>query len=270
MNGIVVGGGNDNGNTNRSAVTLYVFSSWQNPNGGAAGYELPHVLVPADGLWTVPAQEGGIARTVSGTSFAAPQVAGIVASLQEKHANLKFWSSASLALLMVGADVSTTAPTWLSLSDGVDDKDGAGLVNAQLSRRACDKANGGQVAQVSAFDYGTFFESSTPAGSTYSEVWNARVQPHSALRVAMKLNAVNSCTSGDPESCTVQNFPRTTLRIISGSGLVMASSANINSTYQYAVVSNFSGVAFDYGITVRIDSWDGLTFTDFGIAWSGE
>ena len=268
VNAIVVGAVDDHGSTSPATATLASFSSWQNPSGGAAGYEVPHVMAPGVAVVTVPAQAGGSLVAVNGTSFATPQVSGIVAALQEKYSNLKFWPSGSLALLMVGANEDIDGPQWLSLSDAEDDKDGAGLVNARGARRACDKVDGGGVSAQSAFDIGTFFSSTLHAGGTYTEIWNAQAAPFFTLRVALKVNAINSCTAGDVASCTVQKFPRMTLTVRKA-GTAVGVSANINSTYQFVAVGNGSTTA-NYTIEVRLDDWDTLTVDDFGIAWSSE
>lgn len=269
MNAIVVGNADDHGSPDPANATLNPDSRWQNPSGGVLGLELPHFLAPGTHVTTVPKRASGGLSTGSGTSFSAPQVSGLVAALQEKNPDLKGYAPASLAILLVSGTRSIYGSgSWLSLSDGVDDHDGTGLVDA-LNARRCEKVDGGAVSNHSAMDYGFWTSSSLPAGTTYGEIWNARAAAGRVLRVALKVEAMPStCSDGDAGSCGALKWPRVTLTVRKGSSTW--TSSNANNSYQYLAVPNNTSSSAFYTIEARVDSWDGLTVTGFGLAWSSE
>ncbi len=119
-NGPVVGGADDHGSTSRTGLTMYDFgagngSAWQNYS---TGWELPHVVAPAVNIDTVSNFPAAGVRQCTGTSFAAPQVSGIVASLMETSPILKTWPEIVLPMLLVSSftDASPDGPDGNSFS----------------------------------------------------------------------------------------------------------------------------------------------------------
>lgn len=89
-NGLVVGGADDEGDPDRTHLDkMYSNSSWINPGSNPTGWELPHVVAPARSIYTVPSNGGSSLKSVTGTSFATPQVSGIGAILQSAVPALK-------------------------------------------------------------------------------------------------------------------------------------------------------------------------------------
>lgn len=265
-NGLVVGAADDNGDMDRDDLkAMASFSSWINTSNGAAGNELPHIVAPGDHVKTVDGA-GGTAD-VSGTSFSTPQVSGVAASVMEVSSDLNIWPEGLFAVLLAGPEQDVVGGWPLSLSDSVDDKDGVGAVNAWGSAQiAMKKVDGGNSAWPRGHDYGGINASYTPAGSTYSEAWNASVPAGRTLRVAAVLFAKGDC-SGDETTCGGRDFAHFRLRGLQGS-TVRGQSANFNGNYQYFGWKNTGTSQVTIKIEIKIEDWDGLSGTTYGMAWS--
>ena len=90
-----------------------------------------------------------VGLTFSGTSMAAPAVAGAAAMIQEANATLRSWPEGCRAILMAAATRNPAGGTWHSdLVAGVDAADGAGALDAAEavriagSRRSPNTATG--------------------------------------------------------------------------------------------------------------------------------
>ncbi|MBE7483047.1 MAG: hypothetical protein HS104_24115 [Polyangiaceae bacterium] len=199
---------------------------------------------------------------------AAPQVAGMAATMQELNPSLKYWPEAMVPIIMAGADEDTDN-TLLSLEDGVDDRDGAGLVNAYRSTDvATAKLDGGNSPSFYGHDYGTIYASSTPEWAFYSEQYKARALNGWQLRVAAFFQTRPTCPASPGSwSCTANPYPLFWLLVYDGSTLV-GWSFNGNNNYKYTAFTNTSGVQRDYTIKLYVVAWNGLPATTFGVAWS--
>jgi hypothetical protein len=125
-NCIVVGGSDDNNTSSRVDDSIYADEDHANR---IPGLEVPHVVAPAvsvriltDASW----QPGW------GTSLAAPQVSGLAASIIGSNTSLSGYPEAVRALIMATATNDVDGQS-LDLSDAVDDRDGAGAINARLA-----------------------------------------------------------------------------------------------------------------------------------------
>ncbi|MCL4751372.1 MAG: S8/S53 family peptidase, partial [Myxococcales bacterium] len=271
-NGLSVGGSLESpGSPDRSQATADENKSYLNGSSGANGYEVPHLTAISEGVNTAGYMEAyPTAYNWGGTSVAAPQVAGIAASLQEANPALKAWPEAMVPGLMASANEDTDN-TVLSLHDGIDDRDGAGLINATEAffvLQASAKMNGGNSAVPDGHDYGTLLASTTPVYTYYSEQYNARVAAGYELRVAAFMQTRPTCSSSqNSNSCSANPYPSFLLLVYDG-GTYVKGSSNANNNYQYVAFVNGSGVQKDYTIKVMMLDWAGLSGTTFGIAWS--
>lgn len=268
-NGLVVGGTLEyNDSSNRSLAYADQDKSYVNGTYGASGYEVPHVSAISEHVSTAGHDPGTALLEYGGTSAAAPQVAGLVASMQELNPALKNWPEAMVPAIMASADEDTD-DVVLSLDDGIDDRDGAGLISGY---RAPDvvlaKVNGGNSPTQTGHDYGTMYASSTPAWTLYSEQYNARVYNGWKLRTAAFLQTRPTCPQNPGSwSCGPNPYPVFWLLVYDGTTLV-GWSLNANNNYKYVALTNTSGSQKDYVIKLYLVGWNGLPATTFGVAWS--
>jgi hypothetical protein len=110
-NVITVGASNDAGNPNWSGDSMAAFSAYIDP--GNSDREKPEVAAPGESITAVDP-----VGTDSGTSFAAPQVAGLAAALMNRNVNLDNRPLAMKAILMASAAVNIENSRRLSELDG--------------------------------------------------------------------------------------------------------------------------------------------------------
>jgi hypothetical protein len=268
-NAVSVGGAQDNDNLDRNATVLWPSTSWKNPDGlGAGGQELPHVVAPARNIATVPVHPNQGYRNSGGTSLATPQVSGLAASLKQLK---PMYPDNFIPILMVSAERGVDGPP-LSLSDDVDDRDGAGLMNAKL---AYDLAMSPIPASGSTASRGWFTNWTTPErtpdGSVLYTAYTS-VPSGKTLRVAAQELVHVACGSPATNSnCTSVAGPAISLELsVPGGGSTwtsFAQSANFATSYQYLSVPR----AGTYRIQLRVVDWAGVTGTTYwGIAWTSD
>lgn len=130
-NVITVGAADDNDDPDWSGDQMWPSSAYTNPVSLHSDREKPEVV--AAGVDIVSLGIGGtISPPTSGTSHAAPQVAGLVALLNDRNASLRYWPEAAKAIIMASATHNITGPTIIVQNQG-DLRDGAGAINAALA-----------------------------------------------------------------------------------------------------------------------------------------
>ncbi|BAM01518.1 putative protease [Caldilinea aerophila DSM 14535 = NBRC 104270] len=117
-NVIAVGNVDDNNTVSWSDDVMWGTSSHLNPN---TGVEKPEVAAPGTNINTVAGQGP------PGTSYAAPQVAGLAALLMQRDTDLKNWPTAVKAIIMASAIHNIEGDRRLS------GQDGAGSIDAVLA-----------------------------------------------------------------------------------------------------------------------------------------
>jgi hypothetical protein len=175
-----------------------------------------------------------------------------------------------MAAMIASADENVSGVWPLNLNDLYDDADGAGLVNAFIAMfvlGADAKKNGGNAAAAYGHDYGTLYKSSTPAGTYYSEVWNASVAPGQRLRVAGVFHGTNSCGSPPSASnCGQVDYPRVNMYIFDG-GSIASNSLSMTNNYNLVTAVNSSGSTKTYQIKLWLSSWSTVTLSYYSVAW---
>lgn len=132
-NALVVGGSDDKGTTSFYDDTIYNCSSWRNPTSVHNDRELPYMVAPA-----VNIDSAGLTDT--GTSFAAPQVAGTMALVEARNNSFGSWPEMKRALMLATSFRNVDGGTPVNLPAG-DLKDGAGLLHSAEAVTLADPAN---------------------------------------------------------------------------------------------------------------------------------
>jgi len=128
-NVLSVGAFDDNNDPSWSNDQMWPSSPWINPASPNNDREKPEVVAVGRNV-TALGVNNQIA-TWEGTSFAAPQVAGLDALLIHRHSDLTLWPEASRAIIMASATHNITGPS--GIPTGQDLRDGAGAINAVLA-----------------------------------------------------------------------------------------------------------------------------------------
>ena len=121
-------------NDTATGMAPTVLSTFRNPTSSHGDRELPQICANGDKV-----SSNGIFNW-SGTSFAAPAIAGIAALLQESSFTLKSWPEAVRAILMASAERNLAGMDWWSdLSINKQDGwDGSGAVDANAAVAIAD------------------------------------------------------------------------------------------------------------------------------------
>jgi hypothetical protein len=130
FNVLTVGGIDDNDTETWADDAIANFSSWRNP---VDGREKPEVCAPAVDITTTAL--GGDFTTVPGTSFAAPQVTGIVAQLLEQDQSMVYAPELTKAIIMATAIHNVVG------NPRMDDKEGVGTVDASAAYQCVNEGN---------------------------------------------------------------------------------------------------------------------------------
>lgn len=170
-NVITVGATDDNNNADWSDDQMWPDSAYVNPVSPHNDREKPEVVavganVTALGVNNVP-------QTRSGTSHAAPQVAGLVALLVHRNSALSYWPEAVKAIIMASATHNITGPTIIVRGQG-DLRDGAGAINAALADAVAQlQAQASTTCQVPCW-WGHYIDNSNfPVGTDWERTFHA-------------------------------------------------------------------------------------------------
>ncbi len=136
-NVLAVGAYDDKNTTRWEDDEMADFSARLNPASDHGDREKPEVVAPGRYIRTISA--GNTVVEESGTSYAAPQVAGLGALLIHRNSSLSSWPEASRAIIMASATHNITGPT--NIPTGQDLYDGAGAINALFADDAAQNRN---------------------------------------------------------------------------------------------------------------------------------
>ena len=261
FNVLNVGGSNDCGDATRSNDLIYCKNSDLNP--ASTDRELLHLVAPAQDITAESLTCG------SGTSFAAPMVAGIAAQLIDKNSAVADWPEVMRSILMTSATENVDG-VRLDLLDAVDDRDGAGEVDAEVAvglAAATCKVNGNNNPSELGHDYGTITAAGTPAGQFYSEQYRALTSSQSKrIRVVLSWDGTANCTdSADSTTCGATSLDADfDLEVFDGDGIQKGISNTTDNSYEFVEFEPDPDQT--YTIKIKVWSWT-ATQTYFGLSW---
>lgn len=249
-----------------AASKMSPFSVYRNPASPRGDRELPELCANGDGV-------SAVGLSMSGTSFAAPAVAGCVALIQGVDGNLKSSPEGCRAVLLAGARINVRDATWwANVASPVDARDGVGAVDAAESVRiARQRVTPNSDAAQRGWDMNllsnTAFDASTQLSAAAYRV-SAPEGFDGAPYVKAAL-AWNSTIKGvTPEGVSVQATSMLTvdldLMVYDEADKLVASSQSWDNSYE---VAEFVGeVGKVYTIKVRRTRADDDTW--YALAWT--
>jgi hypothetical protein len=251
-------------NHNDTASGMSATTCFRNPSSAHGDRELPEIAANGTGV-------SAVGLTKSGTSMAAPAVAGAVACMQEANRTLKSWPEGCRAILMAAAWRSPDGSTWRSdLIAGRDGVDGAGaldtkaavdIANSRSSRDGAPKRRG--------WDIGTSRSSDNDAGgfSTYSyKIAVPRTTFRPQVKVALAWDS--HVSSFDLFGINIPLSSSLTvdldLHVRDSNGNQVAVSNSYDNSYEIAEFAASPGQTYD----VKIRRWSGTDDVWYGVAWT--
>jgi hypothetical protein len=239
-----------------------VFSVYRNPPSPHGDRELPELAangsrVTATGL------------TYTGTSQAAPAVAGIVAQMQSAHSSLPTWPEGARAILLAGARRNVVGGTWWQdVAAGANARDGSGSANAMESHRIVSvRRSKDNSPQRRGWNAGYLTSSDFDPVTRYADFdYRVRV-PNSifgprTVKVALTWTSKIDIDGGGPvDSKLAVDLD---LHIVNSTGQIVAFSVSWDNSYEVAEFVGQRGAEY----RIRIRRFSGTEPTYHGIAWT--
>ena len=125
-------------NHNDGATALDPTSVFKNPASTHGDREMPGISANGTAVSAI-----GLTTNNTGTSFAAPAVAGAAALLQQQAPILKSWQEGVRAILLASAGRKLSGSTWFQgVQNKLDQGDGAGALNVSEACRIAQHRTG--------------------------------------------------------------------------------------------------------------------------------
>jgi hypothetical protein len=251
------------GNHNDAATAIDGGSISGNPYSPHGDRELPEIC--ANGT----AVEGvGITQNNTGTSFAAPAVAGSAALLHQIAPHLAWWPEGTRAVLLAGAVNVTGKTWWRDVRAGVDAADGAGALDiAESARIARNHSNRDNAGELRGWDAGTFdLQDFDPVGD-WEHFYRVRIPDLGGGRVKVAF----AWASDEPDPSTFPLYLEQPddydLYVYEGDKLV-AWSASWDNTYEIAEFWGDAGKTYTIRIYRAPSDRTAVYARYYGIAWT--
>ena len=251
-------------NHNDTASGLASDTCFRNPSSAHGDRELPEISANGTGV-------SAVGLNLSGTSMAAPAVAGAVACLQEANGTLRSWPEGSRAILLASAWRNPDGSTWRSdLISGRDSLDGSGaldtkaavdIARSRSSRNGTPKRRGWDVGTSRSSDY------QSDGYSTYSyKIAVPRTTFRPQVKVALAWDSHVSTFDffgiHIPLSSTLTTD--LDLHVRDSGGNQVALSNSYDNSYEIAEFAARPGETYD----IKIRRWSGTDDVWYGVAWT--
>jgi hypothetical protein len=256
------------GNHDDDALFMASDSSFKNPASTAGDRELPTIAANGTAVTS-------IGLTGSGTSFAAPATAGVVALMQSVNGILKSWPEACRAILFASANRNVSGSDWSTdLYNHIDASDGAGALEANYAVQIAENpappgsavsaqgwfADNLVSSSIGSDRLATFsFKAGVPAGPEGPIFFHNLYTFKAALAWNSKLT---TDASGNPltSALTVD----LDLIVRDSKGAQVAVAASYDNSYEIVEFPCVKGEVYD----IIIRRWAGTDSVWYGIAWN--
>ncbi|MCC7014796.1 MAG: S8 family serine peptidase [Planctomycetes bacterium] len=211
-NVITVGAFDDKNTFAWSGDTMSTFTSWVDPISTHSDREKPEISAPGTGIrsTTTASPWVGTYGSTNGTSYAAPIVTGAAVQMMQRNAVLQSWPESVKAILMTTALHDIEAPTRLS------EKEGAGSLVAIYADQIVRRIGG---------NWGGISYSCSAAATT--DLTSMALTSGRRLRAVIAWDNDPAYSSYSTQPCADLD-----LQIVNAAGVVVASSASWDNTYE--------------------------------------
>ena len=251
-------------NHDDTATGMASDTCFANPSSSHGDRELPEIAANGTGV-------SAVSLSMSGTSFAAPAVAGAVACMQEANGTLKSWPEGCRAILFASAWRNPAGGTWRSdLIAGVDGVDGSGALDTQAAVDiARNRSSRNGAPRRRGWDVGTSVSSDYDASglSTYSykiAVPRTTFRPHVKVALAWDSHVSTFDLFGIHFPLSSTLAVDLDLHVRDSRGNQVAVSDSFDNSYEIAEFAATPGETYD----VKVRRWSGTEDVWYGVAWT--
>ena len=252
-------------NHNDSATGMSGSTVFRNPDSDHGDRELPEISANGMSVTTV-------GLTKSGTSMAAPAVAGSTACVQEVNSILKSWPEGCRAIQLAAAKLNPDGGKWWSdIIAGEDGVDGTGALNTLQAVRIAEQRKGRNNRPAPrGFDVGTLRSADIGRNGETTFSYNISVPrtvlSHHNVKVALAWDS--DVREFNFLGITIPVASVLTLdldlKIYDSAGNLVGYSGSYDNSYEIAEFRAIAGETY----TIKIRRWSGTDDVWYGIAWN--